>query len=79
MSVEHREDSVIRRICSDIVINPVLTASEVSSRYNVSYEAGNRALKTLAEGTMLRTRNIKGSNKGAPTVIYIAQEIIDCI
>lgn len=74
-----RAGSVDHRIVAHLVDLPVLDASGVASRFNVSTTAARDALLRLAARGIISERSPRRGRRGRPALLFEAAELIDLL
>lgn len=69
-----RKDSTAQRSLHLLIKSPVMTANELKNELDVSFEAANNALKSLATAGVIRERTGDGRNR-----IFAAEEVLELI
>lgn len=73
------EDALARRIAADLSIRPVLVASDVASRYEVTERGARAALDDLVERGVLTHRPFRKAKRGRPAKVYEATEFFELL
>jgi len=69
-----RKGSTAQRSLPLLIKSPIMTANELKNELNVSFEAANNALKSLATAGIIRERTGDGRNR-----IFAAEEVLELI
>lgn len=73
------EDALARRITSDLSIRPVVSASDVAQRYEVTERGARAALDDLVERGVMTFRSLRKSKRGRPSKVYEATELFSLL
>lgn len=73
------EDALARRLVDQLTGRPILTASEVAERYDVTERGARAALDDLVERGILTFRSLRKAKRGRPAKVYEATELFETL
>lgn len=74
-----RTGSAASRIIDDLAEHPLVDTTTVASRYDISRQAANEALRRLQSVGVLTERSFSRRTKGRPRTMYGSTELIDLL
>lgn len=74
-----RTGSAASRIIDDLAEHPLVDTTTVASRYDISRQAANEALRRLESAGVLTERSFSRRTKGRPRTMYGSTELIDLL
>lgn len=73
------EDALARRLVTELSARPVLSASDVAERYEVTERGARAALDDLADRGILSFRSLRKAKRGRPAKVYEATELFSLL
>lgn len=73
------EDALARRLVAELSASPIMSASEVAERHNVSERGARAALEHLVQRGILTFRSMRRAKRGRPTKVYEAAEFFSLL
>ncbi len=73
------EDALARRLVDQLTGQPILAASEVAERYDVTERGARAALDDLVEREILTFRSLRKAKRGRPAKVYEATELFETL
>jgi Fic family protein len=73
------EDALARRLVDQLSGRPILAASEVAERYDVTERGARAALDDLVERGILTFRSLRKAKRGRPAKVYEATELFETL
>ncbi|MGD2044041.1 MAG: Fic family protein [Acidimicrobiia bacterium] len=73
------EDALARRLVGQLTGRPILAASEVAERYDVTERGARAALDDLVERKILTFRSLRKAKRGRPAKVYEATELFETL
>lgn len=73
------DDALVRRLVAGLSANPILTASEIGERHQVTERGARAALDDLVQRGILTFRPFRRAKRGRPTKVYEATELFDLL
>lgn len=73
------EDALGRRLVTDLSSRPILSASEVAERHEVTERGALAALDDLAQRGILTFRSLRKAKRGRPAKVYEATELFSLL
>lgn len=73
------EDALARRLVDQLTGRPILAASEVAERFDVTERGARAALDDLAEREILTFRSLRKAKRGRPAKVYEATELFETL
>ena len=73
------EDALARRLVDQLTERPILAASEVAERFDVTERGARAALDDLAERGILTFRSLHKTKRGRPAKVYEATELFETL
>ncbi|MEA2000842.1 MAG: Fic family protein [Actinomycetota bacterium] len=73
------EDALARRIVTGLLENPILSASEVAKRHDVTDRGARASLDDLTRRGILTFRPLRKARRGRPTKVYEATEFFELL
>jgi Fic family protein len=73
------EDALARQLVDQLSERPILAASEVAERYDVTERGARAALDDLVERGILTFRSLRKTKRGRPVKVYEATELFETL
>lgn len=73
------EDALARRVVTDLSAHPIVSASDVAERYEVTERGARAALDDLAQRGILSFRTLRRARRGRPAKAYEATELFELL
>jgi len=73
------EDALARRVVAELSAHPIVSASDVAERHEVTDRGARAALDDLAQRGILTFRSLRKARRGRPTKVYEATELFELL
>lgn len=73
------EDALAGRVVADLSTHPIVSASDVAERYEVTERGARAALDDLAQREILSFRTLRKARRGRPAKAYEATELFELL